>query len=102
MSGNDKVAGGLRGEALDALRENKNEAKKLVKLRLTDQSLYDKVFDTAVKQLSQARKKLAIEVGCTRERGGDVNTWLGGKEKYGFQAFDGPGGFDQFGGFGGW
>ena len=73
----------------------------LVKLRLTDQIAWDKKFDTALKKLSSARKKLAIEVGNTHERRGEVNTWLGGKEKYGYQAFGGPGGFNQYGGFGG-
>jgi hypothetical protein len=32
---------------------------------------------------------------------GDVNTWIGGKDMYGYQAFDGLGGFDSYGGFGG-
>jgi hypothetical protein len=101
FSGNDKVAGGLRGTALDVLREKPDVGKKLVKLRLTDQREVDKTFEKAVKALSAARKGLAIEIGNTHERHGNVNTWLGGKERYGYQAFDGPGGFDQCGGFGG-
>ncbi|KAL2444119.1 hypothetical protein ABEF95_015065 [Exophiala dermatitidis] len=101
FSGNDKVAGNLKGVALDALREKHDMAKQLIKLRLTDQTLYEKKFDKAVKDLSTKRKKLAIEIGNTHERGGSVDTWIGGKLKYGYQAFGGPGGFDNYGGFGG-
>ncbi|KAJ9653322.1 hypothetical protein H2201_009154 [Coniosporium apollinis] len=100
FSGNDKVAGKLRGSALDALREKPDVGKKLAKLRLTDQVEFDKTFKAAVKALSAARKRLAIEIGNTHERHGDVNTWLGGKEEHGYQAFDGPGGFNSYGGFG--
>ena len=101
FSGNDKIEGKLKGTALDLLREKPELGKKLVKLRLTDQAQWEKTFKTAVKALSTARKRLAIEVGSTHERHGDVNTWLSGKEIYGYQAFDGPGGFDSYGGFGG-
>ena len=90
----------MKGTALSVLREKPNMGKKLVKLRLTDQNESDKKFKASVKALSAARKGLAIEIGCTHERYGDVNTWLGGKEKYGYQAFGGPGGFDSYGGFG--
>jgi hypothetical protein len=101
LSGNDKAAGKLRGTALDLLRERPDLGKKLVKLRLTDQAEFDKTFMTAVKSLSRARKWLAIEIGNTHERYGGVNTWLSGKEIYGYQALDGPGGFDSYGGYGG-
>jgi hypothetical protein len=87
-------------DAWETMRSTSSEkpecGKKLVKLRLTDQALNDK----ALKALSAKRKKLAIEDGCTRERGGGVNTWLGGKLIFGYQAFGGPGGFSQYGGFG--
>ena len=102
FSGNDKAAGGLKGTALDTLRENPDTGKMLVKLRLTDQPEFEKKLDAAVKALSVARKKLAIEFGNTHERGGGVNTWLSGKMKYGYQAFDGPGGFNAYGGFNGY
>ncbi|KUL87331.1 hypothetical protein ZTR_04728 [Talaromyces verruculosus] len=98
LSGNDKCTGGLKGSALDALREDPKMAKNLVKLRLTDQN--DLQFQKPLKELSTKRKKLSIVVGCTHERGGCCSTWLGGKQRYGYQAFGGPGGFDQFGGFG--
>lgn len=101
LSGNDKVAGKLKGTALDVLRETPSIGEELVKLRLTDQVEFNKTFDTSVKALSAARKKLPIEIGNTHERHGGVNTWLGGKEKQGHQAFGGPGGFDSYGGFGG-
>lgn len=84
LSGNDKVAGKLKGPALDVLRKHPSIGKKLVKLRLTDQPEFDKFFKASVKGLSTARKTLAIEIGNTHERYGDVNTWLGGKERYGF------------------
>ncbi len=32
-------------------------------------------------------------------RGVEVNTWLGGEEKTGYQALSVPGGFSQYGGF---
>ncbi len=48
----------------------------LVKLRLT----YQSEFKAAVKALSTARKRLAIEIVNTHERHGQVNTWLGGTE----------------------
>lgn len=96
LSGNDKVTGNLKDAALNELGEKSEWGTKLVKLRLTDQDLNVK----ALKSLSAKRKKLAIEDGCTHERGGGVNTWLGGKMKFGYQAFGGPGGFNQYGGFG--
>lgn len=102
ISGNDRVNGNLEAAALDALRNKPEIGKRLVKLRLTDQTNYDEKFDAALKALSAARKSLPIEVGCTSERGGGVNTWLGGKMRYGYQAFGGPGGFDSYGGFGPW
>lgn len=98
LSGNDTCTGGLKGSALDALREDTKMAKHLVKLRLTDQD--DLKFQKVLKALSAKRKKISIEVGCTNERDGGVSTWLSGKQRYGFQAFGGPGGFDRFGGFG--
>jgi hypothetical protein len=94
LSGNDKVIGDLKGDALNEFKEKVEWGKKLVKLRLTDQSLNEK----ALKGLSAKRKKLAIEYGCTRERGGGVNTWLGGKLKYGYQGFGGSGAFNRYGG----
>jgi hypothetical protein len=100
FSGNDKVHGRLRGPALDALRNRPEIGKHLIKMRLTDQREFDKQFDAAVRSLSAARRSLAIEVGNTSWKDGDVNTWIGGKKKYGYQAFDGPGGFDSYGGFG--
>jgi len=99
VTGNDKVPGNLKGSALDELRENPDLGKKLKKMRLTDQDIFDKKLERAVKSLSTSRKTLAIEVGNTHERGGHVTTWLGGKEKMGYQAFGGPGGFSQFGGW---
>ena len=99
VSGKDQVAGRLRGTALDLLRDNPTMGARVVKLRFTDQSDFDKVFKTAVKTLSLARKRLAIEVGNTHERHGGVHTWLGGKERHGYQAFGGPGDFDSFGGY---
>ena len=92
--------GKLRGSALDALKEQPDMGKKLVKLRLTDQPEFDKPFKLAVNALSAARKTLATEIGNTHDRHGDVNTWIGGKERYGYQTFDGPRGFDSYGGFG--
>lgn len=100
LSGNDRIAGALRGPALDVLRDTHDMGKKLVKLRLTDQTEFYKGFTIAVKALSAARKKLAIEVGNTHERDGGVNIWLGGKEKHGYQVFGGRGGFDSYGGYG--
>lgn len=102
FSGNDKNTGKLTEAALDTLRSRPEIGKHLVKLRLTDQTRFDKKFDAAVKALSVARKSLAIEVECTSERDGDVNTWLGGKRKHGYQALGGPGGFDSYGVSGGW
>jgi hypothetical protein len=99
ITGNDKVRGGLTGSALDELREKPDLGKDLVKMRLTDQNATDKKFEKALKSLSAARKKLAIEVGDTHERYGHVTTWLGGKQKMGYQAFGGPGGFSQCGGW---
>jgi hypothetical protein len=101
FSGNDKVAGNLRGAALDVVRERPDLAKELIKLRLTDQAEFDKIFKTAVKALSATRKRLAIEIGNTHERHGGISTWIGSKEIHGYQAFDGPGGFDSYGGYGG-
>ena len=100
LSGNDKVTGQLNGTALDTLRENPDMGKNLAKLRLTDQDDLRTDFEKALRTLSVTRKKLAIEVGCTHERHGDVSTWLGGKKRSGYQAFGGPGNFDSFCGFG--
>lgn len=66
---------------------------------LTDQTLYDKAFQKALESLSASRKKVAIEVGNTHERGGQVNTWLGGKQKWGDLGFGAPGGSSQYGGW---
>jgi hypothetical protein len=99
ITGNDRVSGGLKGPALDELREKPDLGKHLEKMCLTDQCVCDKKFDKAIKDLSAARKKLPIEVGSTHERDGGVSTWLGGKEKMGYQAFGGPGGFNRFGGW---
>lgn len=99
VSGNDKVAGRLRGTALDLLRDNPTIGAKVIKLRFTDQSDFDKVFKTAIKALSLARKRLIIEVGNTHERHGGVYTWLSRKERHGYQAFRGPGDFDSYGGY---
>jgi hypothetical protein len=99
ITGNDKGRGRLEGPALDELREKPDLGKDLVKMRLTDQNATDKKFEKALKSLSAARKKLAIEVGDTHERYGHVTTWLGGKQKMGYQAFGGPGGFSQCGGW---
>jgi hypothetical protein len=101
FSGNDKVHGRLTGPALDALRNRPEMGKHLIKMRLTDQQKFDKQFEAALRRLSAARRSLVIEVGSTCGKDGDVNTWIGGKEIYGYQAFDGPGGFDSYGGFGG-
>ncbi len=49
ITGNDRVAGKLKGPALNELREKKQLGKKLVKLRITDQSQYDKKLDKAIK-----------------------------------------------------
>ena len=99
ISGNDKVAGSMKGSALEAMTEDRSLGKKLQKLRLTDQGQYDKKFSKIVKSLSAKRKKLAIEVGEVCEGGMGVDTWLGWKQKDGYQAFDGPGGFSRYGGF---
>lgn len=100
ITGNDRVSGRLKGPALDELREKSDLVKNLKKMRLTDQNeVFDKKLKGAIKSLSAARKKLAIEVGGTHERDGHVTTWLGGKEKMGYQAFGGPGGFSQCGGW---
>ncbi len=99
ISGNDKVPGKVIGPALERMGEEASLGIKLQKLRLTDQGNYDSKFKKMVKNLSAKRKKLAIEVGEVCERGIGVNTWLGGKEKTGYQALGGPGGFSQFGGF---
>jgi len=99
ITGNDRVCGKLKGPALDELREKPDLGKDLGKMRLTDQNLFDKKLNGAIKSLSAARKKLAIEVGGTHERDGHITTWLGGKEKMGYQAFGGPGGFSQCGGW---
>jgi Golgi nucleoside diphosphatase len=85
----------------DLVRERPDLAKELIKLRLTDQAEFDKIFKTAVKALSATRKRLAIEIGNTHERHGGISTWIGSKEIHGYQAFDGPGGFDSYGGYGG-
>jgi hypothetical protein len=95
VSGNDKCTGNIQGSALDQLKEAAERAKKLEKIRLTDQTS----IAESVKDLSMVRKKLSIELGETRERGSRVYTWLGGKEKFGYQAFGGPGGFSQYGGW---
>jgi hypothetical protein len=63
ITGNDKVMGELKGPALDELRENPDLGKKLVKIRITYQSVYEKRLGQAIKMLSAARKKMAIEVG---------------------------------------
>lgn len=103
FSGNDNSPGGLKGTALDTLREDPKMCKDLVKLRLTDQHEFEKKLQTALKALSTKRKKLSIEVGCTDGRiGSGVSTLLGGKEKNGYQALGGPGGFDRYGGYGGY
>ena len=99
VSRNDKVAGNLKGTALSILRDKPDPGNKLIKLRLTDRVQFDKAFSPAVQGLSVARKKLAIEISNTHERHGNVNTWLSRKGKYGYQAFDGHGGFDQCGSF---
>lgn len=99
ISGNDKIYGGVKGSALEAIGEDASLGTKLQKLRLTDQRTYGKEFSKGLKDLSAKRKKLAIEVGDTSERGGCVNTWLGGKMKMGYQALGGPGGFSQCGGY---
>lgn len=96
ITGNDRVTGKIKGPALNTLRERPELGKTLDTLCLTDQS-YE--CNTAVKKLSAARKKLAIEVGCTGEGGGGVSTWLGGKEKDGYEAIDGPGGLPRYGGY---
>ena len=85
ISGDDKVAGKVKGPALDELREKPGWGKELEKLRLTDQRSYDKSFVKAIKSLSALRgKKVAIEVGDTHERSVGVSTWLGGKQKWGY------------------
>lgn len=99
ISGNEKVAGGVKGPALEPIGEDASLGTKLQKLRLTDQCTYRKEFSKILKGFSTKRKKLAIEVGDTAERGGGVNTWLGGKMKMGYQAFGSPGGFSRYGGF---
>lgn len=99
ITGNDRCTGSIDGASLEALAEKPALAPALVKLRLTDQKTCDKRLDKAYKLLSSARKCLAIEVGNTHERGGFVTTWLGGKQKDGYQAFEGPGGFSQYGGY---
>lgn len=99
ITGNDKCDGQISGASLDTLRKSSELGKGLVKLRLTDQKVCDTRLDKAYKALSMARKKLAIEVGNTHERGGHVTTWLGGKEREGYQAFGGTGDFSQYGGF---
>lgn len=99
ITGNDRCPGDIDGVSLEALAENSALVPALVKLRLTDQKIYDKRLDKAYKLLSSARKRLAIEVGNTHERGGFVTTWLGGKQRDGYQAFEGPGGFSQYGGY---
>ncbi|KAL0253238.1 hypothetical protein SLS55_010210 [Diplodia seriata] len=99
FAGNDKASGSLEGSALDVLRETRTMGKELVKLRLTDHGCINKTLDAAVKALSKSRKKLPIEIGNTDERDGEVNTWLGGKEKYGFQQFGASGPFIQLGGY---
>lgn len=103
LSGNDNCTGDVKDHALNELLEQPSWGKKLIKLRLTDQNDYEKVFQKALKAFSTKMKKLAIEVGCIAERGGGVNTYIDGKMKIGYQAFGGPGGFDRYGGFGsGW
>ena len=99
ITGNDRVEGNLRGAALDELRVKPEWAKSLKKMRLTDQRTLDKTFKKALKDLSTKRKTLSIEVGCTHERSGGVDTWRGGVQKPGYQAFGGAGGFSQYGGF---
>lgn len=99
ISGNDKVAGDVKGPALEKMGEDESLGKKLHKLRLTDQGAYDRKFSKIVKSVSAKRKKLAIEVGEVHERGIGVDTWLGGKKKRGYQALGGPGGFSRYGGF---
>jgi len=99
VTGNDKVPGKLKGPALDELREKPDLGRKLENIRLTDQDILDKKLERAIKSLSTSRKILAIEVGNTHERSGHVTTWVGGKEKMGYQAFGGSGGFSQFGGW---
>lgn len=99
ISGNDKVRGRVEGPALEEIGEDASLGKKLQKLRLTDQGRYDGKFSKMVKSLSAKRKKLAIEVGEVCEGGIGVDTWLGGKQKMGYQALGGPGGFSQYGGF---
>lgn len=99
VTGNDKNSGSLEGLALDELRGKSAWGKKLKKIRLTDQHTSDKTFNNAILSLSTSRRGLPIELGCTHERDGGVDTWLGGKMKRGYQAFEGPGGFSQFGGW---
>ncbi|KAH9203161.1 hypothetical protein DL95DRAFT_321950, partial [Leptodontidium sp. 2 PMI_412] len=96
VSGNDRCTGDVQGSALDELREAPEKAKKLDKIRLTDQMTS---IEKSVKNLSMVRKKLVIELGETRERGSGVHTWLRGKKKFGYQAFGGRGGFSQYGGW---
>lgn len=99
ITGNDRVSGELKGPALDELQEKPDLGKKLEKMCFTDQNVIDKKLEKAIRSLSAARKNLVIEVGNTHERSRYITTWLGGKEKTGYQAFGGPGGFSQFGGW---
>ncbi|KAH6874385.1 hypothetical protein B0T10DRAFT_567313 [Thelonectria olida] len=103
LSGHVNAPGSLKDPALDVLRNTPDMGKQLVKMRLTDQHHTSKQLKKAIKGLSAARRRLAIEVGFTQEKWGTgVNTWLGGKEGDGYQAFGGPGGFDQYEGYGGY
>jgi hypothetical protein len=99
ITGNDRCTEDINGVSLEALAKNSALVPALGKLRLTDQETCNQTLDKACKSLSSARKRLAIEVGNTHERGGHVTTWLGGKQIDGYQAFEGPGGFSQYGGY---
>ncbi|KAI4276471.1 MAG: hypothetical protein L6R38_005661 [Xanthoria sp. 2 TBL-2021] len=99
IDGNDRVSGSVKGPALDALREQPNLGKKLDTVRLADQPEYNQKFNTAIKKVSAARKKLVIQVGCTGRGWLGVNTYIAGKMKDGYQALGGPGSFSQYGGF---
>lgn len=98
IEGNDKVDGHIKGPALDTLRERPELGKKLDTIRLVNQDSLETEFITALKKLSAARKKLAIQFGSMGS-GLNVDTWLGGKRKSGYQALGGPGGFSQYGGY---
>ncbi|KAI4263202.1 MAG: hypothetical protein L6R42_001642 [Xanthoria sp. 1 TBL-2021] len=95
IGGNDRVSGSVKGPALNALREQPNLSKKPDTLRLANQPEYNQKFNTAIKKVSAARKKLAIQVGCTGRGGLGVNTYIAGKMKDGHQALGGPGGFSR-------